>query len=202
MLLEKGKAKFDWKPKKGSFKKIQEGVLRKQGLNEAVNSGILDMAKKMSNEWNDQNLSDEKARFKWYASNGFKKGARPDRTRLSNRTFPVATVWYHPALACHISHNMYGDVYFADMKANEQISVDRNGKIKSPSKTFVTSDNPAEDYRYRIYTKKKQTAPRFTISGAEKPALAGFEGGGYYMYYYNTHESSATTKWRRQQLNK
>tara|TARA_B100001113_G_scaffold338459_1_gene320659 strand:+ start:179 stop:892 length:714 start_codon:yes stop_codon:yes gene_type:complete len=32
MLLEKGKAKFDWKPKKGSFKKIQEDVLRKQGL--------------------------------------------------------------------------------------------------------------------------------------------------------------------------
>ena len=34
MLLEKGKTKFNWKPKKGSFKKIQEGVLRKQGLNE------------------------------------------------------------------------------------------------------------------------------------------------------------------------
>ena len=46
MLLEKGKAPFNWKPKKGSFKKIQEGVLRKQGLNEEATPEQLQMAKK------------------------------------------------------------------------------------------------------------------------------------------------------------
>ena len=34
MLLEKGKAKFDWKPKKGSWKRIQEGVLKNGVLKE------------------------------------------------------------------------------------------------------------------------------------------------------------------------
>ena len=47
MLLEKGKAKFNWKPKKGSFKKIQEGVLRKQGLKEEASPEQIAMSKKI-----------------------------------------------------------------------------------------------------------------------------------------------------------
>ena len=47
MLLEKGKAPFNWKPKKGSFKKIQEGVLRKQGLKEEASPEQIAMSKKI-----------------------------------------------------------------------------------------------------------------------------------------------------------
>ena len=47
MLLEKGKAKFNWRPKRGSWKKIQEGVLRKQGLKEEASPEQIAMSKKI-----------------------------------------------------------------------------------------------------------------------------------------------------------
>jgi hypothetical protein len=46
MLLEKGKTKFNFKPKKGSWKKIQEGVLREQGLAEEASPEQIALAKK------------------------------------------------------------------------------------------------------------------------------------------------------------
>ena len=174
MFINKNK-KLDWKPARGSFRKIQENYLRTQGLlNEAFNPGI----KKLMQQWQKEKPWEKKQSLAWLKSNGFKIG-KGYTNPVTEKLFPL----FNTSLGAHIftdPDETTQALLVFDCKNNEKMEFNWDGRISGPKPSYSGDDAGL------IYTKGavKKGTTYVNRSGKQKELRAAATDGTWFCYWY------------------